>query len=93
MKSPLHHAPKCSTMKCVRVVGQGVPVRMPSEYAYTLVEKDHDGEYCTKKFWRDWHRKAGTEADAYVMPPQPGRARRAWCRDGLKPLAQPEPNK
>jgi hypothetical protein len=37
--------------KCVRVVGQGVPVRMSDEDAFQVVERDHDGEYCSKNVW------------------------------------------
>ena len=40
--------------KCIRVVGQGVPVRMSDVDAFQVVERDHDGEYCSKKFWKDW---------------------------------------
>jgi hypothetical protein len=59
MKSRLHHAPKASTMKCVRQVGQGVPIRMRTEDAFQLVVIDHDGEYCTKKFWKNWYDESG----------------------------------
>lgn len=41
-------------MKCVRLVGQGVPVRMSDEEAFQIVERDKDGEYCSKSFWKDW---------------------------------------
>lgn len=41
--------------KCVRVVGQGVPVRLSDDDAFQLVERDHDGEYCNKKFWKTWY--------------------------------------
>jgi len=40
--------------KCVRVVGQGVPVRMTDEEAFEVVQS-YDGEYCSKSFWkRHW---------------------------------------
>jgi hypothetical protein len=38
--------------KCIRIVGQGVPVRMSDEDAFQVVERDHDGEYCSKAVWR-----------------------------------------
>jgi hypothetical protein len=41
--------------KCIRVVGQGVPVRMSDADAFQVVIRDLDGEYCTKQFWRDWY--------------------------------------
>jgi hypothetical protein len=41
-------------MKCVRTVGQGVPIRMTDAEARQWVERDHDGEYCKKRFWREW---------------------------------------
>jgi hypothetical protein len=41
--------------KCFRVVGQGVPVRMSDDDAFQVVIRDGDGEYCSKKFWRDWY--------------------------------------
>jgi hypothetical protein len=28
---------------------------MSDEDAFQLVERDKDGEYCSKKFWRDWY--------------------------------------
>lgn len=34
--------------KCIRVVGQGVPVRMSDADAFQIVERDKDGEYCPK---------------------------------------------
>lgn len=52
-------------MKCVRIVGQGIPMRMTDVDAAMLVS-DGDGEYCTKSFWKQWHRDCGTEARAYV---------------------------
>lgn len=41
-------------MKTVRVVGQGVPVRLSNEEAFQVVERDKDGEYCSKSFYKDW---------------------------------------
>ena len=43
-------------MKCVRFVGQGVPVRLSDQQAFRIVEIDKDGEYCSKTFWRNWYR-------------------------------------
>jgi len=45
--------------KCIRVVGQGVPVRVTDEEAVEIVERDRDGEYCTRAFWREWWDRAG----------------------------------
>lgn len=42
-------------MKCVRIVGQGVPVRMSDTDAFTIVHVDKDGEYCSKTFWKQWY--------------------------------------
>lgn len=47
--------------KCIRVVGQGVPVRMSDEKAFQWVIRDGDGEYCSKSFWKEWHDRNGTE--------------------------------
>lgn len=52
-------------MKCIRVVGQGVPIRMSDEDAFQWVERDGDGEYCSKSFWKEWHKANGTQAKAY----------------------------
>lgn len=41
-------------MKCVRLVGQGVPVRVTDEEAHQIVEIDKDGEYCPKHVFREW---------------------------------------
>lgn len=46
-------------MKCVRVVGQGIPVRMSNEDAFQIVDRDRDGEYCPKDFWRRWYDEQG----------------------------------
>lgn len=55
-------------MKCVRVVGQGVPTRLSDEDAHTLVVVDGDGEYCSKAFWRDWYRKSPTRSYSRISP-------------------------
>lgn len=44
--------------KCIRVVGQGVPVRMSDDDAFQVVVRDGDGEYCSKRFFKDWKRPA-----------------------------------
>lgn len=46
-------------MKCIRAVGQGVPVRMSDDDAFQIVERDRDGEYCSKNFYKKWY--AGTD--------------------------------
>lgn len=46
--------------KCIRVVGQGVPVRMSDEDAFQLVVRDGDGQYCSKKLWREWYAPSPT---------------------------------
>lgn len=44
-------------MKCVQIVGQGIPVRLTNEDARRVVEVDKDGQYCPKhvfkKFWAE----------------------------------------
>lgn len=44
-------------MKCVRLVGQGVPYRFTDAKARQIVEKDGDGEYCPKSFFKDWNKR------------------------------------
>jgi hypothetical protein len=48
---------KESEMKCVQVVGQGVPIRLSDDEAFQLVHNDKDGEYCSKSFWKSWYDK------------------------------------
>jgi hypothetical protein len=38
----------------VRLVGQGVPHCFSNADAFQIVHRDGDGEYCTKKFFREW---------------------------------------
>lgn len=38
--------------KCIRVVGQFVPVRMSDADAFQIVDRDHDGQYCPKSVWK-----------------------------------------
>ena len=45
----------CPMAKCFQVVGQGVPVRMSDEDAFQIVDRDKDGQYCSKKLWREWY--------------------------------------
>ena len=46
--------------KCFQVVGQGVPVRMSDDDAFQVVERDHDGQYCSKRLFKDWPTVIGT---------------------------------
>jgi hypothetical protein len=55
--------------KCIRVVGQGVPVRMSDDDAFQVVERDHDGEYCSKRFWRAWHGPSAEFPNKVVREP------------------------
>jgi hypothetical protein len=41
--------------KCVQVVGQGVPSRLSDDDAFQIVERDHDGQYCSKAIWRNFY--------------------------------------
>lgn len=45
-------------MRCVRIVGQGVPTRLTDAEAAKVVRQG-DGEYCTKEFWKKWWDRAG----------------------------------
>ena len=42
-------------MKCIQIVGQGVPVRLTDADAHQIVVLDHDGEYCPKHVWKAWY--------------------------------------
>lgn len=44
-------------MKCIRLVGQGVPVRVSNEEAFKIVVLEHDGEYCSKSVYKEWKAK------------------------------------
>lgn len=44
-------------MKCVRIIGQGIPVRLKDSEAYRIVEIEKDGEYCSKSFYKRWQEK------------------------------------
>lgn len=39
--------------KCIQVVGQGIEVRMSNEDAFQVVERDRDGQYCSKRLFKD----------------------------------------
>lgn len=39
--------------KCFQLVGQGIPVRMSDEDAFQIVDRDGDGQYCSKTMWRE----------------------------------------
>jgi hypothetical protein len=42
-------------MKCVQIVGQGIPVRLSDDDAFQIVERDKDGEYCPKHVWKEFY--------------------------------------
>jgi len=42
-------------VKCVKIVGQGIPARLSNEDAFQIVERDRDGEYCPKHEWREFY--------------------------------------
>jgi len=42
-------------MKCIQVVGQGVPVRVTDEDAAEIITRDKDGSYCPKHVWKQWY--------------------------------------
>lgn len=56
-------------MKCIRIVGQGVPIRVPDADAFQIIVRDLDGEYCPKKFWREWYAAHGTEPARCMLAP------------------------
>lgn len=41
-------------MKCLRIVGQGLPVRMSDDDAARVIAEG-DGEYCAKHVWKQFH--------------------------------------
>lgn len=55
--------------KCIRVVGQGVPVRMSDEDAFQVVVRDGDGEYCPKSFFKKWYSPSAEFPDKAVKEP------------------------
>lgn len=59
--------------KCFRVVGQGVPLRTSDEDAFQVVERDHDGEYCSKAFFKEWYQPAveGAKYTPFIAKLQP----------------------
>lgn len=46
-------------MKCIQLVGQGVPVRLSDKDARQIVVLDHDGAYCPKHIWKQWYDRRG----------------------------------
>lgn len=44
--------------KCIQVVGQGIPVRLSDDDAFQVVERDHDGQYCSKKLFKHYYTPA-----------------------------------
>jgi hypothetical protein len=65
-------------MKCIRLVGQGVPVRVSDAEAFQIVERDDgDGEYCSKSFFKDWYQKKTPQTERGQVRPvnvaKPGR--------------------
>jgi hypothetical protein len=53
MTSSRHRSPRADTMKCIRIIGQGVPVRLRNTEADKIVRVG-DGEYCTKRVFKDY---------------------------------------
>jgi len=49
-------------MKTVRMVGQGIPVRLSDDVAYQIVVVDKDGEYCPKSVYKDYKKSTSTLA-------------------------------
>jgi hypothetical protein len=67
MKSRLHHAPRADSMKCVQVIGQGIPIRLTNEDADRLVGRGHGlpGDYfCPKSVFKAY-RKAHPDHPAH----------------------------
>lgn len=56
-----HRAPRNGNRVCVRLVGQGVPHRLPREEADKLV-REHDAEYCTQRFFKDWGKQNDSDS-------------------------------
>lgn len=46
--------------KCIQLVGQGVPVRMTDDEAFQIVDREKDGQYCSKNLWREWYAPSKT---------------------------------
>lgn len=44
-------------MKCVQMVGQGIPIRVTDAHAAEIVERDHDGQYCPKRVFKEYIEK------------------------------------
>lgn len=54
-------------MKCVRVVGQGIPIKLSDDDAFRLVERDRDAQYCSKSFWKEWYADSMLDRGAYRL--------------------------
>lgn len=69
-------------MKCVQVVGQGIPTRMSDDEAFCLVELMKDGEYCPKHVWREYYASRDPAAGYSKLTPGDHK----WLRErGLRP--------
>ena len=51
MKSRRHRSPRADGTKCVRLLNRIVRVR--NEMARRIVERDRDGEYCSKSAYKE----------------------------------------
>jgi hypothetical protein len=50
--------------KCIQVVGQGVSVRLSDDDAFQVVDRDRDGQYCAKHYWKgEYDTKSATFPD------------------------------
>jgi hypothetical protein len=56
-------------MKCVQVVGQGIPVRLSDDDAFQIVRRDFDGEYCPKRVFKEYRKS---------YPSHPAHSRITW---------------
>lgn len=50
-------------MKCIQLLGQGIPIRVTNDDADFLVRTDHDAEFCPKSVFKEY-RKAHPEHPA-----------------------------
>lgn len=55
-------------MKCVQVVGQGIPARFSDDDARRLVEVDLDGQYCPKSVWKHYHANEPVRPVHAILP-------------------------
>lgn len=54
-------------MKCVQVVGQGIPIRLSDDDAHYLVSIG-DGQFCPKHKWRKYLKDHGEHALTSLGP-------------------------